>query len=148
MLAVSYARVQNTMNRTSDKPLATFGFGAAVLVGVPVVILVSFITILLIPLGLIALGCYLIIIYLGTIISGSFLGREFLRLVRGPADSLYLAMVIGVTLLLLLTLIPYAGGFVWLLAIIVGMGMIAFGMVETLKAARAAKAQVEQPPSQ
>jgi cytoskeletal protein CcmA (bactofilin family) len=132
MIALAKRPVQNALDHTLQRPLATLGYGALALVATPIAVVIACVLVLPIPLGIILLVSFIISAYLGLILLGTLLGREILRLTAGPPFSLYLAMLVGVTLLYALTFIPRAGGWIELVALIGGLGMMALGIYKAL----------------
>lgn len=132
MIAVAKTPVQNVLDQTRQRPMAALGAGLLALIGTPIAAIIACVLVLPIPLGIILLVGLIVGIYLGMILLGTLLGREILRLTAGPPFSLYLAMLIGVTLLFALTFVPRAGGIIELLALIGGLGMIALGIYQAL----------------
>jgi hypothetical protein len=99
---------------------ASFGWGVLILVGVPIVAALAFITIVAIPLGLgvlLALGLFY---WLGWVAGALVLGR---RLVRAPSSRVG-AFALGWVILRVLALIPVVAGLVWLGATCVGLGAL------------------------
>jgi len=133
LVALFNKNLNRALDRTLNRPLATIGFGAASLIIGPVVIVLCFVLILPIPLGVILLAGYLVFAYLGMIFFGTFLGREFLRLLGGVGPSLVFPMLLGVTSLFALTLVPNVSGIIWLAAFVIGLGIMAYGLYESLK---------------
>ncbi|MCL5036360.1 MAG: polymer-forming cytoskeletal protein [Chloroflexi bacterium] len=92
--------------------------GFIFLVVVPAISAICFVLIIGIPLALIILVVYFIYVYLATIFAALGLGQWILKNKVHPIWSLGL----GLLILLLLRLIPYAGGIFGFIALLVGLG--------------------------
>ena len=97
--------------------------GFLMLILVPITFFITVFTNILTPFALI-LGCvYGISIYLGSLLSayviGNLLTKKLLR-----KDNKYLALVIGIVLVKLIKLIPIVGGFLGVICLLYGMGLI------------------------
>ena len=111
------------------EPLKSMGLGFVVLVCVPVLIVVLLITIIGIPLALILLPLYVALLFLGWITVALFLGRKGLGLARPAATSAsrwpnLLAFLLAVIALWLLGQVPFIGGWVKFVALLLGMGAL------------------------
>lgn len=116
---------QAALRAALERPGASAGFGAALLVGLPAAAILSMVTIVGIPLG-IALMLALVPIYaLGYATSAWVLGRLLLSDRRKPV----VAFLAGLGLLRLAALVPVLGGVVGLAATVMGLGalLIALG---------------------
>jgi cytoskeletal protein CcmA (bactofilin family) len=121
---------------------ASFGWGALVLVGTPIVALISFVTVVGIPFGfgvLLALG---LLYWLGWVSGALVLGR---RLVRAPASRVG-AFAAGWGILRLLALIPFVGGLVWLVTTCVGLGALVLAARGANRTMPASPAAMPPPP--
>ena len=116
---------QAALRAALERPGASAGFGAALLVGLPAAAILSMVTIIGIPLG-VALMLALVPIYaLGYATSAWVLGRLVLSDRRKPV----VALLVGLGLLRLAALVPVLGGVVGLAATVMGLGalLIALG---------------------
>jgi cytoskeletal protein CcmA (bactofilin family) len=107
-----------------NEPWWSLGWGAIILLATPVAAIVVCITIVGIPLGLIGLALYGIAIYLSQILVALFIGRWIIGCFT-KADSRAImvgALASGLAILCLLRLIPYAGFFIGLAAVLFGLG--------------------------
>ncbi|MBU0758349.1 MAG: polymer-forming cytoskeletal protein [Nanoarchaeota archaeon] len=119
-----------------EKALESLLLGLLVLVIVPFAALLIGITIIGIPIALILILLYIIAIYLSKIFFALFLGDAMLKGNRGQVIS----VILGAVLYAALGLIPYIGGLVRLLALLLGLGAMAAALrkekpVKTAKAA-------------
>lgn len=132
LAAVLVAALPAFTRRTAETVTSRFGMtllvGVAALLVIPALLVFAAITVVGIPLALVMLLSYLMLLLVGFVFAGIAAGDMGLRRVQ-PAkhDSLgwrSLAAAVAVAVLALLTFIPVLGGFIALLALLVGMGAI------------------------
>lgn len=128
MLLLFYIRPKfkeklDKVNLKFDAILKMVCIGFLVLILIPMIFLVTVFTHVLTPLALI-LGCiYGISLYLGTLLSAYVIGALLTSKVL-KIDNKYLAITIGVILVKVVKLIPYIGGFIGVICLLYGMGLI------------------------
>jgi hypothetical protein len=111
------------------------GWGLLLLIGLPLVAILAFITLVGIPFGL-GLGLALFLIFaLGYTMTAWLLGR---RLVKAPS-SRFAAFLVGLVILRGVALIPIVAGIIGTIAVVVGLGAI---VVAIWRARRPAPATV------
>jgi len=114
----------------ASEPLKAIGLGFAVLVCVPVVAVLLLITVIGIPLALLLVPLYLLLLFLGWVTSALFLGQKGLSLARGsqPATTGWrlLALFLALVVLWLLGRIPVVGGWISFVALLAGVGALAW----------------------
>ena len=97
-------------------------------VGIPILAVLAFVTLVGIPLGF-ALLLFLLpaLWFLGYLVAGARLGAWLLGLMNRPAaaDHPYLAALLGVLVLQVVMWVPVLGGLVWILAGVLGAGALA-----------------------
>jgi len=103
----------------------SFGIGAAVLIGIPILILLLLIFVITIPAGLILLAIYLIIVYVSKIYVGILLGNYLLKRPLEGEQIYYLPLILGLIIIAVLSNIPYIDWLVSLIVALLGMGGIA-----------------------
>jgi len=86
--------------------------GAWVLAGVPVVMVVSAITLIGLPISLMLLAVYLAAIYLAKIWVGAFLGRILVKPSGATKADWWLGLLVGLLIFTIVGFIPYLGGLV------------------------------------
>ena len=112
-------RAAEAVARTGrTKPLVAAGVGLLAIILLPVIAVGALITIVGIPLGIVLLFLIVPLLAMSYVTTALVLGR----LVR--KKSKFLAFLLGLIVLGLLTLIPIAGGLVCLLALIFGLGAL------------------------
>jgi len=113
--------------RTS--PWKSLGLGLLLLIVIPLAVTFLMMTLVGIPLALIMLAAYFIALLASVIVGMLFVGNLGLDLIRkAPASSAgrgIVALVLGAALLLLVQWIPFVGGLVWLLFLLLGFGALA-----------------------
>lgn len=121
--AVGGRQLMSAGNLISRKLGATILSAVIVGIGVPLLAAVAFATVLGIPLGI---GLLLFLIpalwFFGYLVAGTKLGAAILR--QEASDHPYLASVLGLVLLQAIGLIPFLGGFVGLVAGLLGVGAL------------------------
>ncbi len=108
------------------KPLSTLGWGALILFVTPIAALITFITVIGIPVGLIGLLLYGLALYLSQIAVGLFIGNLIIgRFAMGNSRGVLVgAFTLGFAILTLIKLIPYIGFPIWLATALFGIGAI------------------------
>lgn len=108
--------------------------GAGILLGVPILAGILMITLIGIPLALSLLVFYALGLYLAWVLAAILLGDQVIgRLpVRSLRGRMVVSALLGVALLLLLQAIPWVGGLVALLALVVGLGSPTMAVVSRL----------------
>ena len=114
----------------SRRPLAALGLGLAILVCVPLVAVALLITIIGIPLALLLMSLYLLAMFLGWVTAALFLAQRGLAALRPgrpvTRGGQLLALLLGLVVLWLLRQIPIAGALIGFLALIAGIGALAW----------------------
>jgi hypothetical protein len=100
------------------KPLLSALVGLAALILLPVIAIIACITVIGLPLGIVLLLLILPLYAFGYLSGALVVGRLILK------KALILAVVVGVVILQLLTLIPIVGGIIGFLATIFGLGAL------------------------
>ena len=106
------------------KPWLSLGWGAIILFATPIAAIVTFITVIGVPVGLIGLTLYGMAIYLSQIAVGLFIGYWIIGYFSnvGSRGILVGALALGLAVLTLLKLIPYVGFPLWLATALFGIG--------------------------
>jgi cytoskeletal protein CcmA (bactofilin family) len=132
---------QHAVRAIRGSPWADLGLGLALLIGVPIAALVAFAAGLLVGgwwLALMALALYAMVLAVGYVIAGLFLGQEGFRLLARRSVHPLVALVVGLAVLTLAGLIPYAGPVIALAAVVFGVGALVVGLWRGRPAARPA----------
>lgn len=118
-LIPNYSR--EVVSTVRDRTLASLGLGFLMLLVTPVVIVFLFVTVVGIPLALILLAVYLIGIYLARILAILWIGSTLIGWFGKTVREGWV-LVIGLVTYSILTLIPFVGGLITMLAVLVGLG--------------------------
>ena len=119
--------LKSTKRALTERTGATFGLGAVTLLLTPIaaLLLIIFTIGLALPIALIALTVYVIAIYVGQIYAAAAIGNVLLKRENG------VGAVLGVIGFGVLRLVPYLGGFVTLILIIIGLGIVSLACWES-----------------
>ncbi len=121
-----YLGVANTLRRHAGKSLLV---GFITFVCVPVAALLFLITIIGVPLGLLTVLAYLLLLLVGYVSTGISIGDWALQRAKSDASQSMLrrifSAIIGVLIVSLLARIPWLGGWVVVVALLVGLGALA-----------------------
>ncbi len=121
-------------------PWLTLAIGALVLVGLPIISIVFFAVGALIGgwwIGFVVLSLFVVVLALSIPIAAVGVGGAVLRVARRPVP-VWLALLIGLIVLLLVALIPILGGLVIFCALLFGMGATTIAVVGNRRAEVAA----------
>jgi hypothetical protein len=99
---------------------ASFGFGAAAFFLLPVVAVLLLVIVVAIPLGVFLLLAFALLYTAGYVAGAHALGR---RIVASP-KSRFVAFLAGWAILRAVALVPFLGGLAWLLATLLGLGVL------------------------
>ena len=110
-----------SVNKKYGKHLAS---GIGTLIILPIIIIFTLFAVITTPLSLILLGIYLIIVYLSQGITGVCIGHYLLTKITKRQPNRYLEAIFGITLLGLLSLVPYLGLLTSFIALVFGTGFI------------------------
>ncbi|MFC1929858.1 hypothetical protein ACFLW6_03235 [Chloroflexota bacterium] len=127
IVLIAPIRAQAVAASIKRKPLLSLGWGAILLFATPIAAIVTFITVVGVPVGLIGLTLYGIAIYLSQIALGLFIGYWIISSF-GKVDSrgvLIGAFALGFSVLTLIKLIPFVGFPIWLATVLFGIGAMA-----------------------
>jgi cytoskeletal protein CcmA (bactofilin family) len=121
--------VQNSIRRY---PLRTLLIGLGLLFAVPPVAILFMVTVIGIPIGITLLFAYPVMILLGYLAAAFFVGRQTANAMKQPERLSLLRRVIflalGLIILALVGWIPYLGGLVLFIALVLGIGGWAVGL--------------------
>lgn len=101
-----------------------FGWGLVVLIVAPFLFLILMATVVGIPLALIMLALYLVALYLSGIVVSIVLGKLMADKKILKTDNIYLLGGVGLLLLVLLQMIPFVGGLVRMITLVLGIGIL------------------------
>ncbi|MFB6359883.1 MAG: polymer-forming cytoskeletal protein [Halobacteriales archaeon] len=122
--------------RLRDEPLSTGLYGLVALVGIPILLVLVAITIIGIPLAIIGALLFALTLWVGSIYGRYAVGEWLLGYVG--TDNRWLALVVG---LVVVALVPFLGGLVEFLVLLLGLGalgVLALGAVRRRRGGSAA----------
>jgi hypothetical protein len=130
LLALFPRFTASTVQTVRGSPLGSLGLGTAIFFSLPPVILLLVISIIGIPIALVLAGVYAAALLAGFLMAAFFVGERLLQLARRRAAAAGYWARIGTLAIALLILwlvrhIPYAGGLLILLALVIGLGAMA-----------------------
>lgn len=125
-------------NRTGE----SIGWGVGAFFLVPIAAVIFLLTVVAIPLGLFLLLGIALLYTIGYVVGAHVVGRLLLKEPR----SRFLAFLLGWVILRGLALIPFVGGFVWLIASILGLGVLTVAARRTTHPGVVAPAVPSPPP--
>ncbi len=125
--SIIFAFTKDHANRTAEilrkKPLKSLGIGFIAAICLPIICLIMLLLVLTIPLSIVVFLMYLVALYIAKFYVAAWLGKLILR--GRPADASPIPpMLLGLTILYLVTWIPYLGFLVSLLVIFFGLGAL------------------------
>lgn len=120
--------------RATDTPLRSGGVGLLALVGIPVALVLSMVTIVGIPLALAGLLLYGLLVWVGAVYGRYAVGTWLLSLVG--VDNRWVALLAGLLVVAGLKLVPYLGGFVELVVVLLGLGALSLSLTERYRRGR------------
>jgi len=124
IILVAPRRAAAVADSIRHKPWLSLGWGAIILFVTPIAAIITFITVVGVPVGLIGLTLYGIVIYLSQIAVGLFIGYWIIGYFSKVESRGILvgALALGFAILTLLKLIPYVGFPLWLATALFGIG--------------------------
>ncbi len=120
--------LRDTM-REGDRYGLSLGAGVLALVVTPVAAVIACITIVGLALGIVSVLAWITMIYAAQVFAGAFLGQKML----GPAETtgaLIGRLAVGLLVIRVATMLPYAGAFAWLAVIVYGFGVFTLAIVK------------------
>lgn len=113
----------------------SLGLGFVILVGAPLAMIVTAITLVGLPLSFMLFALYLAALYLAKIWVGAFLGRVLLKPATASKGDWMLGLLVGLLILTVLSFVPYLGGLVRFVVICLGLGAFAWQLYQTSRPA-------------
>lgn len=120
-----FKKVENiTENIKLPQIFSLLGYGALLLIGIPMVLIMLFTTVIGTSLSLIGLLVYIIAVCLSTILTGYFIGYLIWKKFVKKENNVLLIGLIGITFITILQLVPIIGEYVAILSMMAGLGII------------------------
>ena len=127
VLLLAFPRFSRAVgDRVGTGALASGGVGLLALVVTPIGLALVAITIIGLPLALVGFAAYGVALWVGSVYGRYALGSWVLERVGSP--NRWAALLLGVVGVALIGLVPWVGGVVDLLVLLLGLGALAFGL--------------------
>lgn len=110
----------NVSRFLKEKPLASIIAGFIYYAICPIIVLILIVTLIGIPLAIIFAILTVILVFISRIVIGLYVGSQILK----DEENKFLPLLLGLSLIQLLTLIPFLGFFVKILVVLLGTGGI------------------------
>ena len=120
--------LRDTM-REGERIGLSLGAGVLALIVTPIAAVIACITIVGLAVGIASILAWITIVYAAQVFVGAFLGQKML----GPADTtgaLIGRLAVGLLVIRVVGMIPYAAPFAWLLVIVFGLGVVTLAVVK------------------
>jgi hypothetical protein len=114
---------RGTVKMIREQPWKSLGIGLLFLIVLPIIVLILLGLVITIPLALIILALYFIALYLAKIFVAIFLGEWLLRVINRKAKIGW-ALLWGLVIYEILLFVPFIGGIVMFLVVLLGLGAI------------------------
>lgn len=102
--------------------LVSGGIGFLAAVATPIAVLILAITVIGLPVALATLALWLLALYLSKIVIGRYIGSTLLGNGKDTMGSTALSLLIGITIIVVAVNLPYIGGILNFLLILIGLG--------------------------
>lgn len=125
LLTLFPAFVRTASNTLGSEPGKSLILGFALLVSLPVAVVLLLVTVIGIPIGLAALLLYPLALVLGYLTVAFYAGDKVMTLLRqggASASARFVAFLVALIMLALLTSIPWMGGFIAFMSVLFGLG--------------------------
>lgn len=119
---------RDVADRVASDPVRTGGIGILVALGVATGLLVLLVTIVGIPLSIVGFGLFVLLLWVASVYGRYALGEWLLSYT--DQDSRWLALVVGVVLVAVLTIVPVLGGLVRAVVLLLGFGALVVALWE------------------
>jgi len=113
-------------DRVGGDSLRSGGVGLIALIGTPILLVLVAVTLVGIPLALVGIAAYVVAIWVGTVYGRYALGSWVLDRLGRP--NRWVALLLGVLGIAAIGLIPWVGGLVDLLVLLLGLGALGLGL--------------------
>lgn len=121
---VMYLMVPRVFDKISDNIGKNFGYGAIAFIGLPIILLILMFTNLATSIAIIGIMLYIIFIMIAKVLVGYVIGKYLYTKVFKLEEKKYLCGILGITVLYLLSIIPYIGGWITFASLIYSFGII------------------------
>lgn len=118
---------------TSSDFLRSMGYGAIGLVCIPIALILCFVTVVGIPIGVIGVFLYVTILFLSVIVVASVVGTSIAASAGFEGEGLHafgMSLLVGLLVVVIAMNLPFVGGILRLLVVMVGVGMIIIAAID------------------
>lgn len=126
-------------DQTTSAPLLSGVVGLLAFVGIPILAILLFISLVGIPLGLIAILVFPILLWFGYVYGAFSVGAWLLS--QTDTESRWLALLAGLLLVSLVGFVPIVGGLVQFLVLLLGLGALALSLRDRYRGRRRARTE-------
>lgn len=126
LLNILFPKINKSLDKkiTAKKTFTNMGIGFAILILLPIASIIAMLTGVGLGIGLISLAIYIIALCISLVPVMVIIGENLLTSVFKLKSRQYLAIMIGVIVVKLVSYIPVFGGIVYFLLMLVGLGYI------------------------
>lgn len=140
ILLAAFPWFSGDLARTArEETLKSGGVGAIALVGIPISLGLVAVTVVGIPLSLVGALLFVVLVWIGSVYGRFALGAWLLSL--ADAENRWIALVVGLVVVAAVGLVPFLGGLVELLVLLLGLGALVLALYGRYDDARAGRAE-------
>ena len=134
LLLLMFRRSENPdLEWAFSHPFPSLGFGFLTFAILPVAIIVGAVLVVTAPISIMLALVYGPLLYIGWIFGCWLAGEAVLRSLMKKVPSRYLSLPLGIVLISLIAMIPYAGGIIGFIVLLNGLGMLTKGIVRLVR---------------
>lgn len=111
-------------NITILNGFSLFGFGTLSIILIPVIFLMLLTLVFCMPLAILLLILYILAIWLSSIFTSYLVGNLIWKYFVKKDENVYLTGLIGISVISILSVVPYLGTLISVISIMIGMGVI------------------------
>ena len=121
---VIYLMIPKVFDKINNNIGKNFGYGVISFIGLPIILLILMFTNLAISVSIIGIMLYIIFIMIAKVLVGYVIGKYLYTKIFKLEEKKYLCGVLGITIVYLLSIIPYIGGWITFISLIYSFGII------------------------
>jgi cytoskeletal protein CcmA (bactofilin family) len=125
---------RDVADRVGGDALTSSAVGAGVLIGTPILLVFVALTIIGIPLALVGISVYVAALWIGSVYGRYALGSWILDRLDRP--NRWAALLLGVLAVAVIGVVPWLGGLVDLLVLLLGVGALGLGLLDRYRGRR------------
>lgn len=120
-------RLHHEVARTDNTQgiIVRMATGAWLLILIPILAIFALCSVVGVPLGLILIALYVIAIYVSQGFAGVWVGHLVIEKLAKSRANVYIEALVGIILLGVLSMLPYIGGLIYFLSLLLGFGTLA-----------------------